>query len=71
MLLKAAREQKNFARLEKIFSHINFSLSQKQRHEQKPLSFRSALNFCSAPKSLQIFSRVSFRASKTIPLKLI
>ena len=40
MLLKAAREQKNFACIEKIFSHINFSLSQKQRYEQKPLSFR-------------------------------
>ena len=29
---------KNFARLEKIFLHINFSLSQKQRYEQKPLA---------------------------------
>ena len=59
--------KKKFARLEKIFSHINFSLSQKQRYEQKPLSFRSALHFCSAPKSLQIFSRVSFPASKFTP----
>ena len=41
MPLKAAREQKNFARLEN-FSHVNFSLSQKQRYEQKPLfSLRS------------------------------
>ena len=63
--------KKNFARLEKIFSHINFSLSQNQRYEQKPLSFRSALQFCSAPKSLQIFSRVSFPASKITPIKLI
>ena len=66
LLLKAAREQKNFAPLEKIFSHINFSLSQKQRYEQKPLSFRSALHFCSLPKSLQIFSRVSFPAKKSL-----
>ena len=29
LLQNAAREQKNFARLEKIFSHINFSLFQK------------------------------------------
>ena len=63
--------KKNFARLEKIFSHISFSLSQKQRNEQKPLSFRSALHFCSAPKSLEIFSRVSFPASKITPIKLI
>ena len=63
--------KKNFARLQKIFSHINFSLSQKQRYEQKPLSFRSALHFCSSPKSLQIFSRVSFHASKITPIKLI
>ena len=63
--------KKNFARLEKSFSHINFSLSQKQRYEQKLLSFRSALHFCSAPKSLQIFSRVSFPASKITPIKLI
>ena len=63
--------QKLFARLEKIFSHINFSLSQKQRYEQKALSFRSALHFCSAPKSIQIFSRVSFPVSKITPLKLI
>ena len=54
LLQNAAREQKIFACFEKIFSHINFSLSQKQRYEQKPLSFRSALH-CSAPKSLQIF----------------
>ena len=71
LLQNAAREQKNFARLEKIFSHINFSLSQKQRYEQKPLSFRSALRFCSAPQPLQIFSRVSFPASKITPIKLI
>ena len=71
MLLKAPREQKNFARFEKIFSHINFSLSQKQRHEQKQLSFRSALHFYSAPKSLQIFSCVSFPTSKITPIKLI
>ena len=46
LLQNAAREQKNFARLEKIFSHINFSLSQKQRYEQKPLfSLRSSLFF--------------------------
>ena len=50
--------------LRKFFSHINFSLSQKQRFEEKPFSFRSALHFCSAPKLLQIFSRVSFPASK-------
>ena len=71
LLQNAAREQKNFARLEKIFSHINFSLSQKQQYEQKPLSFRSALHFYSAPKSLQIFSRVSFPASKITPIKMI
>ena len=71
LLIKAASEQKKFARLEKVFSHINFSLSQKQRYEQKPLSFRSALHFCSAPKLLQIFSRVSFPASKITPIKLI
>ena len=71
LIQNAAREQKNFARLGKIFSHINISLSQKQRYEQKPLSFRSALHFCSAPKSLQIFSRVSFPASKITPIKLI
>ena len=63
--------KKKFARLEKIFSHIIFSLSQKQRYERKPLSFRSALNFCSAPKSLQIFSRFWFPASKITPIKLI
>ena len=63
--------KKNFARLEKIFSQINFSLSQEQRYEQKPLSFRSALHFCSTPKSLQIFSRVSFPASKFTPTKVI
>ena len=62
---------KKIARLQKIFSHINLSLSQKQRYEQKPLSFRSALNFCSAPKSLEIFSLVSFPASKITPIKLI
>ena len=62
---------KNFARLEKIFSHINFSLSQKQRYEQNSLSFRSALHFCSATKSLKIFWRVSFPASKITPIKLI
>ena len=71
LILNAAREQKNFARYEKIFSHIKFSLSQKQCYEQKPLSFRTALHFCSAPKSLQIFSRVSFPASKITPIKLI
>ena len=71
LLQNAAREQNNFARLEKIFSHINFSLSQKERYEQKPLSFRSAIQFCSAPKSLQIFSRVSFPASKITQIKLI
>ena len=49
--------KKKFARLEKIFSHINFSLSQKERYEQKPLSFRSALHFCSAPKSPNFFTR--------------
>ena len=63
--------KKNFARLEKIFSHISFSLSQKQPHEQKSLSFCSSLHFCSAPKLLQIFSRVSFPASKITPIKLI
>ena len=71
MLLKAAREQKNSLASRKFFSHINLSLSQKQRYEQKPLSFRSALLFCSAPKSLQILSRVSFPASKITPIKLI
>ena len=68
---KCRTSTKNLARLEKIFSHINFSLSQKQRYEQKPLSFRSALHFCSATKPLQIFSRVSFPASKITPIKLI
>ena len=62
---------KKFSLKKQIFSHINFSLSQKQRYEQKPLSFRSALHFCSAPKSLQIFPRVSFPASKITPTKLI
>ena len=38
---------------------------------KKPLSFRSSLHFCSAPKSLQIFSRVPFPASKFTPIKLI
>ena len=71
LLLKVAREQKNFARVEKIFLHIKFSLSQKQWHEQKPLSFHSALHCCSTPKSLQIFSRVSCPASKITPRKLI
>ena len=45
--LKCRTWTKKFrARLEKIFSHINFSLSQKQRYEQKPLfSLRSSLLF--------------------------
>ena len=71
MVLKSRMWTKKFARLEKIFSHINFSLSQKQRYEQKPLSFRSTLHFCSAQKPLQIFSRVSFPALKITPIKLI
>ena len=70
-VLKSRMWTKNFARLEKIFSHINLSLSQKQRYEQKPLSFRSTLQFCSAQKPLQIFSRVSFPALKITPIKLI
>ena len=41
------------------------------RYEQKPLSFRSTLQFCSAQKPLQIFSRVSFPALKITPIKLI
>ena len=47
LLLKAAREQKNFARSEKNFSHITFSLSQNQRYEQKTILFslRSSLLF--------------------------
>ena len=68
--LKCRAWTKNFARLE-FFSHLNFSISRKQRYEQKPLSFRSAFHFCSAPKLLQIFSRVSFPASKINPTKLI
>ena len=67
---KCRKKTKNFACLE-FFSHINFSLSRKQRYDKKPLSFRSALHFCSAPKSLQIFSRVSFPVSKITPIKLI
>ena len=59
-------EQKKFARLEKNFSHINFSLSQKQRYEQKPLSFRSALHFCSAPKELQFFHAFHFPLQKSL-----
>ena len=56
---------------ENFITHQFLALSQKQRYEQKPLSFRSALHFCLAPKSLQIFSRVSFPASKITPIKLI
>ena len=70
MHLKAAREKK-FARLEKIFSDISFSLSQKHLNEQKPLPFRSTLRIFSAPKSLQTFLRVPFLASKITPIKLI
>ena len=54
-----------------LFITHHFLALSKQRYEQKPLSFRSALHFCSAPKSLQIFSRVSFPASKITPITLI
>ena len=68
LLLKAAREQKNFAHLEKNFSHINFSLSQKQQHEQKPLSsLHSSLLFSTKipPNSFTRF------ISHFTPIKLI
>ena len=40
----------------KSFSHLNFSLSRKQRYEQTPLSFRCTFRFVQQPKSLQMFS---------------
>ena len=44
MLQNAAHEQK-ISLAFRTFSHLNFSLSRKQRYEQKPLSFRSTLHF--------------------------
>ena len=62
---------KKFRSLTDFTSHLNFSLSRKQRYEQKPLSFRSTLHSVQQQKSLQIFSRDSFSASKLTPIKLI
>ena len=54
------------------FFHTSISRSLKNSGmNKKPLSFRSALHFRSATKSLRIFSRVSFPASKFTPIKLI
>ena len=54
-----------------FFSHLNFSLSRKQRYEQKTTLFSLHSAFFSATKSLQFFLRVSFPASKCTPIKLI
>ena len=56
LLQNAALEQKKFRSLRENFFTNQFLASQKQRYEQKPLSFRSALHFCSAPKS-NLFTR--------------
>ena len=58
--------KKNRSLTEFFFSHLNFSLSRKQRYEQKTTLFSLHSSFCSATKSLQIFSRVSFPTSKLI-----
>ena len=50
-------------------SHLNFTLSRKQRWKKTLFSLHSSC--CSATKSLKIFSRVSFPASKFTPIKLI
>ena len=62
---------KKFRSLSEFFAHLNFSLSRKQRYEQKTTLFSLHSSFCSATKSLQICSRVSFPASKFTPIKLI
>ena len=49
---KASLEPKKFASLQRKFSQINFSLNQKERFEQKSLSFLSTLRFCSTIKPL-------------------
>ena len=62
---------KKFRSLTEFFSHLNFSLSRKQRYEQKTTLFSLHSSFCLATQSLQNFLRGSFPASKFTPIKLI
>ena len=66
-----AHVNKKFRSLTEFFSHLNFTLSRKQRYEPKTTLFSLHTSFCSATKSTQIFSSVSFPASKFTPIKLI
>ena len=43
---------KKFRSITEFFSHLNFSLSRKQRYEQKTTLFSLHSSFCSATKSL-------------------
>ena len=58
---KMPHVNKKFRSLTEFRSHLNFSLSRKQRYEKNHFSLHSS--FCSATKTPQIFSRV-FPASK-------
>ena len=62
---------KKFRTLTEFFSHLNFSFSRKQRYEKNTTLFSIHSSLCSATKSIQIFLRVSFAASKFTPIKLI
>ena len=46
---------KKFNLILELFSHLNISLSRKQRYEQKTTLFLIHSSFCSATRSLQIF----------------
>ena len=55
----------------RIFFTPQFLALKKHRYEQKTTLVSLHSSICSATKSLQIFSRVSFPASKFTPIKLI
>ena len=62
---------KDFVRLQFSFHTSNSRSLENSEMNKKLLSFRYTLHFGPATKSLQIFSRVSFPASKFTPIKLI
>ena len=58
--------------LTEFYFHTSISRSlENSDMNKKPLSLSLYSSFCSATKSLQSFSRVSFPASKLTPMKLI
>ena len=63
---------KKFRSLTEFFSHLNFSLSRKQRYEQKiTLSTPLSILFSKKITPKSFLFRVSFPASKFTPIKLI